>query len=626
MIAWRARRQLEQVQLLRDGVEMASSRPDEGPEGGRELAAASDSSGTSRAEALISLESVLASRSFSAAPRQQALLRHIVGETLDGRGDRLKEYSIAVDVFGRASSFDPRTDSIVRVQASRLRTQLAEYYAGEGAAETLRIEVPAGGYQATFLRTPPAASPAPDSRSGAAGGGPAAASPAPDGARPMGLRPAAAGAWRNLLMTGWLLPAAAAAGAIMAALLIFAMFTVAPRRDPAVTLPSGPAVFVAQYELIDGPEFARILRDGLQYELINSLSRFPELSVLGIDTVYGATSEGARRNLYGADFILQGSVQATDSDVRVNSQLLETTNNTVVWSRTDLAKVSDASEIIDAQSRIAGDVAGQLSQPYGVIQERLSEDMSASRAVSMEDYLCVLKAYEYSRAKTPEKHSDVRDCLEKVTQNSPGYSPAWSKLSWIYGDEERYGFNRRTDDIAPFVRAKAAAERAVMANSNSAMAHQYLAIAQFNLREDDDFRQSIETALRLNPNNSEILADAAQMLALLDGSERARELGEKAIAMNPGHPPWYYAPLAYYHLLKGNKAEALEQARNGAPDGSPIAGFTLAAALRLNGDNVMADQALETIFAIYPEARARQQEIVTSQRLPTKIIELAFGK
>jgi len=220
-------------------------------------------------------------------------------------------------------------------------------------------------------------------------------------------------------------------------------------------------------------------------------------------------------------------VQAAPSEVRITSQLTHTANNTVVWSRTDRAQVNDASGILDVQAQVAGDVTGQLGQPHGVIQERLREDLSASRAVSMEDYLCVLDAYDYSRTKTRERHANVRDCLELVTQHSPNYSPAWAKLSWVYGDEERYGFNRRTDRPAPFVRAKAAAESAVAANSNSAMAHQYLAIAQFSLGEDEDFRQSIEMALRLNPNNAEILADAAQMLTLLDGSERARELAQK---------------------------------------------------------------------------------------------------
>jgi len=291
-----------------------------------------------------------------------------------------------------------------------------------------------------------------------------------------------------------------------------------------------------------------------------------------------------------------------------------------------MVKVSDASGILEVQSGIAGAVAGQLSQPYGVIQERLKEDLTESRAVSLTDYLCVLDAYEYSRAKTAQKHAEVRACLERVTEHSPRYSPAWAKLSWIYGDEARYGFNRRTGDVDPFIRARAAAERAVAANSSSAMAHQYLAIAQFNLREDDDFRKSIETALQLNPNNSEILADAAQMLALLDGSDRARELAEKAIAMNPGHPPWYYGPLVIYHVMRGNKTEALAAAQAGAPDGSPMAGFMLAAALRLNGNDIMADQALESLYAMYPEARAQRMQIAHSQRLPPRMVKLIFGE
>jgi adenylate cyclase len=603
---------------------MDFSRPPDGVGEARDSTGDSDSGAPSRTEIEAALAKILASRPFATAPRQQALLRHIVTETLEKRGERLKEYSIAVDVFGRAPAFDPRTDSIVRVQASRLRNQLAEYHAKEGAAETVRIDVPAGGYQATFSRvTPAAVATVAESVAGApvvAAAG--AKSPAPEKA------PAVPAwldkAWRGISRASWIVPAVAGAGALAVALFVYGVF-IGEKRDVAVALPSGPTVFVAQYEFIDGPEFARILRNGLQYELIDSLSRFPELSVLGVDTVYGRSGDTAESNPRGADFILSGSVQATATDVRVTSQLLETSTNTVPWSRTDRVQISDASGILDVQSKIAGEVAGQLSQPYGVIQERLKEDLTESRAVSLEDYLCVLEAYDYSRAKTSEKHAEVRACLEQVTQHSPSYSPAWAKLSWMYGDEARYGFNRRANDVDPFLRAKAAAERAVTANSSSAMAHQYLAIAQFYLHEDDAFRKSIETALQLNPNNSEILADAAQMLAVLDASERARELAEKAIAMNPGHPAWYYGPLVIYHLMKGNKAEALAAAENGAPDGSPMAGYMLAAALRLNGNEIMANQALESLYATYPDAREKRDEIIASQRLPARMVKLIFG-
>ena len=77
-------------------------------------------------------------------------LRYIVERALDGTADDVKEYSIGVDVFDRGDAFDPRTDTIVRVHAGRLRKKLAEYYATDGDADPVVIEVPKGGYVPLF--------------------------------------------------------------------------------------------------------------------------------------------------------------------------------------------------------------------------------------------------------------------------------------------------------------------------------------------------------------------------------------------------------------------------------------------------------------------------------------------
>lgn len=586
-----------------------------------------DSSALGRAEIEATLERILASRILAASPRQQALLSHITSETLEGRGDRLKEFSLAVDVFGRSSTFDPRVDSIVRVQASRLRSQLAEYYANHGAAETVRVEIPAGSYIATFSRVTPEAKPASVRQK----------PPRDDttGEPPMEKAVPEPAKTRNPLASfaadkPWLLPALLGVASLALVLLIPAVATLGGQRtadsDVRAARPSGPTIFVTQYQLIDGPEFAKTLRNGLQYELIDTLSRFPELAVLGIDTVYGSTPDTARKNPHGADFILTGSVQASATEVKVTSQLVRQTDNKVVWSHVDMAPMKDASGILDVQSTIAGAVAGQLGQPYGVIQERLKEDVSESRAVSLDDYLCVLRAYDYSRVKTREQHAAVRACLEQVVLHSPSYSPAWAKLSWMYGDEVRFGYNPRPDDRPPFERAREAADRAVVANGSSAMAHQYLALALLALHDDRGARLEIAEALRLNPNNSEILADAAQILSELGDLERARVMAEKAIAINPGHPAWYHAPLAIYHIMKGNKAEALRAAQDAAMDGSPRAGYLLAAALRINGDTAKANQALESLYATHPEARDNRDELVQRLRLPDKMVKLIFGE
>jgi serine/threonine-protein kinase len=96
------------------------------------------------------LERVLASKPFSSAQRASALLRFIVEETLEGRADRLKEYTLGADALGRGPEFDPRVDPIARVEASRLRQRLELYYATEGARDTVVIALPKGGYAPTF--------------------------------------------------------------------------------------------------------------------------------------------------------------------------------------------------------------------------------------------------------------------------------------------------------------------------------------------------------------------------------------------------------------------------------------------------------------------------------------------
>ena len=96
------------------------------------------------------LDRMLASATFRQVGRLKRFLSFIVGETLLGRGDQLKEYVIGVQVFDKDSSFDPRADPIVRVQARRLRVRLLRYYREEGGADPIVIELPKGGYTPVF--------------------------------------------------------------------------------------------------------------------------------------------------------------------------------------------------------------------------------------------------------------------------------------------------------------------------------------------------------------------------------------------------------------------------------------------------------------------------------------------
>jgi len=98
---------------------------------------------------LAELDKILQNRIFQAATGQKNLLRYAVERTLQGCHD-LKEYSVAIDVFGRGESFDPRRNSIVRTEARKLRASLARYYDSDGQGDPIRIEFPKGGYAPVF--------------------------------------------------------------------------------------------------------------------------------------------------------------------------------------------------------------------------------------------------------------------------------------------------------------------------------------------------------------------------------------------------------------------------------------------------------------------------------------------
>jgi hypothetical protein len=107
------------------------------------------------------VEAVLGSQVFEKSPALAAFLSYICERYFEGEADKIKEYNIAVEALGRPPDFDQKKNSIVRVEAHRLRRRLAEYYATEGAGQSIRIEVPPGTYSPVFRRASPAAREAP---------------------------------------------------------------------------------------------------------------------------------------------------------------------------------------------------------------------------------------------------------------------------------------------------------------------------------------------------------------------------------------------------------------------------------------------------------------------------------
>ena len=101
-------------------------------------------------EKLEQLDRLLSSRILQGSESLRAFLRFVVTKAVDNQDASLKEYTIATEVFGRSNNYDSRSDSVVRVQAGRLRSKLQEYYATEGKHDRVLIDLPKGHYAPSF--------------------------------------------------------------------------------------------------------------------------------------------------------------------------------------------------------------------------------------------------------------------------------------------------------------------------------------------------------------------------------------------------------------------------------------------------------------------------------------------
>jgi hypothetical protein len=99
---------------------------------------------------LVEIDRLVNSHTLHGSESLCKLLRYLADHAIRHPGVALKEYQIATEVFGRPSDFDPHLDSLVRVQAGRLRSKIAEYYASEGTADPILVELPKGTYALAF--------------------------------------------------------------------------------------------------------------------------------------------------------------------------------------------------------------------------------------------------------------------------------------------------------------------------------------------------------------------------------------------------------------------------------------------------------------------------------------------
>jgi TolB-like protein len=484
-------------------------------------------------EIRVQLARIQTSSEFPSTGRAAAFLTYVIEEALAGRAQRLKGYSVAIEVFKRSDSFT-QDDPVVRIEAGRLRRTLERYYLVAGQDDSVRIDIPKGGYAPSFTWNRPAPHDTVDKNPG-----------------PL-LRLFRRARW---LANRWTIPAVlvAAVGAIA-----LTYWVTDRTRDPQV--PDEPTLVVAPFaNLGDGPQ-AQLYTIGLTEELLTALPRFKEIKVFGRETSKTLTPEVEAetvRDDLGARYLLAGGVRVSGSHVRVTARLLDTSNREILWSQTyddDLR----TGELFTIQSDVANKVATTIAQPYGIIARAVTANPPPD---DLGVYDCTLRFYAYRAELSPQTHGNTRDCLESAVARYPTYATAWAMLSIVYLDEDRFRFNPRTGSPTPMQRALTSARRAVELEPGNTRALQALMTALFFNRQLPEALEVGERALATNPNDTEFLGEFGTRVAMSGQWQRGAALLDQALALDPGGAGYYHGTRALAAYMLNDTANAVSLIR-----------------------------------------------------------------
>ena len=252
----------------------------------------------SAAEVDDQLERIFRDPRFTESAILKKFLSFIVQETIQGRSNCLKEYTIAINVLEKPLSFNPQENGIVRIHAGRLRRALTEYYGDIGRLDEVVITIPKGKYVPVFAnRSNPAE---------------------------------AAIIERELHYEGY-----------------------SPEEADEIT------VAVLPFSCTTKTALAQSFAEGLCLQLNSTLMHLDQVSVIAYQAVKNIAQANPDYKQLGAligfNYIITGGVQFLKDKMRVNIQLIECHSYKQTWSQTFERKLTK-SNLFEIEDEICGEV------------------------------------------------------------------------------------------------------------------------------------------------------------------------------------------------------------------------------------------------------------------------------
>jgi TolB-like protein/predicted Zn-dependent protease len=458
------------------------------------------------------LEKLLSSETFAQSESLKRFLRYVVEAKLDGRESGLKEQVLGAEVFGRGEGYDPRIDPIVRVQATRLRTKLRDYYLTEGAGAKLTIDLPKGSYIPAFHES--------EAREEAAERG-----------RPKVLL-------RGLAILG-------------AVLVVAALWRLSNAPDPAGSTTGPGSIAVLPFTDMSPAGDHEYFGDGLAEEITTDLASIEGLEVVPRTSAFRFKEErvplAAIASELDVSAVLQGSVRVEGEKLRVQSQLIRVSDRRQLWAETYDRPLEDAFEV---QEQIARAVARAVER--NLLHPQSADPRFVPAGGVYDDYL--RGTFERER-NTPLSLARSIALFQSVIDRDPDFAPAHAGLVESYVLELLWSFAPPSETRES---ARKASERALALAGDHPQA--LAAAASYRLLYEWD-TQGVEALLTRAGD-----ADEARLVRAVLLAARGN-LGEAALEIERASSLARHRPLVHYlgaavAFHRGEYENALARARS----------------------------------------------------------------
>lgn len=495
------------------------------------------------------LERLLASETFARSTQLQRFLQFTVEETLAGRSDDIKEYSIAVEAYGRPPDFDPRADASVRTEARRLREKLDAYYETDGTEDPVRILFPKGGYAPTFF----------DVDAGSAGG---------------------ANRIRAILAVAGLGIAVVGASAVWIS------------REPE---PRVPRVAVMPFEDRTAGEEGLAL--AMSESVLAKLTRTDGVVVLSRTSIFRVRdSPTSLRELAAgldADYVVGGDVERLGDSLRLTARLVRANDEKEVWTESFDFSWFD---VFEAQDQLSARLVEQL--------RLTAAKKPASRTPTVEAYEAYVKgrfsAVQFANTRSQSYFEDAKRRLESAVALDPDLAEAWASLGVI---QYHRLYPPQGDRAEILEESRTHLERALQIDPANVTALYMLGVVNAQSGRHVEGIELCRKAIREDPGEPRAHEMLGQIYEWLGFYESAIAKYDEAIAQDPLYLTVYAnKTLALSNLGRFPEALAtIRGAQERAPD-NPYGDFYLGEVYYRMGDAERAESIWRERYQSLPKA------------------------